>query len=1182
MRCSAFAISLSCLRWSRSFERAKNSGRVSFQPVLSRTADYGCHWVFVRFGKQKDTFLTCLHVLWRWAMQKKLVARGDTLFLCVFSDALQDVLPACLLASVFWRWHRGRTTWVVPDMPIPAAWLYRQKFFVRVLRKAVPATNPSSESSYWKRFVAKNAPIILTSGTPAPVAAFAVTHRIVKILSERYARMRGGAEQKWRRIFVAVVLSSCCRSGVFPLRLKAGRRPEIISMDTSPPLPPETKDVMSNRIVLIGRGPGNDIVLRDQSVSLQHARIVVGEDGLVLEDLGSRNGTFVGAPPQRITSATISLDDPLTFGRALLPANVLRDFLERTRSPRQLKKSIHLEDQALVTFGRGNEAQVAIEEPVVSLLHASVSLEGGTVLVRDLGSMTGTFVDGRRIQGEAEIHPGSLLQIADQRYRLSDGGDSLEAVHGAATAIEAVGVEISAGTGRRKKCLIEDVSLVIEPGELVAVMGPSGAGKSTLLSIVNGQAIPSKGQVIIGGLDLHDHFDLFRGRIGFVPQDDILHADLTVWQALWYAARLRLPADTTAEEIATRIRDVIAQLGLEGTENTRIGDQRKRGISGGQRKRVNLAMELLTDPPILILDEPTSGLSSTDTLAVIELLRRLANSGKTIIVTIHQPSLDAYRLFDAVAIIARDSSTGQVGRLAYFGRAWPDAVTFFEPSSEESAVPTNVDGLLRGLATKSVLSWVAQWEASPIRSIWVEGRAGVHPPNKGHHARLRPRPVAKMMQWKTLVQRNIAVKVADRWNTLVLFLQAPLIAGLIAAVFSKVLRGNPTPDTWARSGLDMATTMFVMALAAIWFGCSGTAREIVNEWPVYRRERMVGLSLLSYVGSKLAILAILTAIQTTMLIAIVGWGCNLEGPIWHHWVILELAALSGGAVGLVISASLSTPEAAAGVLPVLLLPMIVLGGILVPIADLPKSVQPAAAVMPSRWAFEGLVVPEALARPRMRIPNIPQAVPAKRPMRPASTTKKPSPFQFVSAKRNHFLLPGRRRIAEELTKAAKQAEQQLKEAKENADRKAKAVEEKVRQDVERKAQEMQDAIDQAKADFERKAAEMNQQMEAKVKAELEKANIEIESRMETMKEQLEKEQREIEQTLSQLGGPAGLKLIPADAEKKASDVDMAEQFFPKHQKRSIRGVPLAVLSSLFCLGVAITGIVLIRRDTVGR
>ena len=233
-----------------------------------------------------------------------------------------------------------------------------------------------------------------------------------------------------------------------------------------------------------------------------------------------------------------------------------------------------------MTFGRGKRAAVSIEQPLASSLHASVSVGKGKILVRDLGSMTGTFVNGRRIEGSVEIDSGALVQIADRRYRLSQDKQALVPIETKDDSIEAVNVEVSTGNGKRQKTLIHDVSFVIQPGELVAVMGPSGAGKSTLLSIVNGQAVPSRGQVIIGGLDLHDHFELFRGRIGFVPQDDILHADLTVWQALWYAARLRLPADTTDDEIEARIKDVIHCLGLEGTEHTRV-DQRKEASAVG-------------------------------------------------------------------------------------------------------------------------------------------------------------------------------------------------------------------------------------------------------------------------------------------------------------------------------------------------------------------------------------------------------------------------------------------------------------------------------------------------------------------------------------------------------------------------------------------------------------------------
>ncbi|NDC53397.1 MAG: FHA domain-containing protein [Planctomycetia bacterium] len=351
------------------------------------------------------------------------------------------------------------------------------------------------------------------------------------------------------------------------------------------------------RIVLVGRAADNDLVLRQPSVSARHARVVVGSDGIWIEDLGSRNGTFVGTPPRKVTREPIEIDTPLVFGDAALPANALRDLLERTQPRPTDEGVIHLDEAALVTFGRGAGASVPVDHPLVSAVHASVAVDRGRVIVRDLGSAAGTFVDGRRIGRPVEIAPGTLVQVGDQRYRLSGDARSLEPVDTSADAIEAAGVAVDAA-GRR---LLEGVSLVVQPGELVAIMGPSGAGKSTLLSVLNGQVAPAAGRIVIGGLDLHDHFDLFRGRIGYVPQDDILHADLTVRQALWYAARLRLPADMADAEIDRRIRQVIAQLGLEGTEHTRVGDQRKRGVSGGQRKRVNLAMELLssssTSPP---------------------------------------------------------------------------------------------------------------------------------------------------------------------------------------------------------------------------------------------------------------------------------------------------------------------------------------------------------------------------------------------------------------------------------------------------------------------------------------------------------------------------------------------------------------------------------------------------------
>ncbi len=945
-------------------------------------------------------------------------------------------------------------------------------------------------------------------------------------------------------------------------------------MDPLRPMP----TVQPTRIVFIGRAPGNDIVLRSPGVSARHARIVVEPSRLVLEDLGSRNGTFVGSPPRRIDQCEITLTDQLTFGDTPLEPSALGDLLARTRS-RQAAGAIVLDESAVVTLGRGARANATVDCPIASALHASLTLEHGRVVVRDLGSMTGTFVNGERIDRPVVIDPGTVVQVADSRYRLATDGHTLEPLDARGDAIEAVSSAVAVQSGQR---ILEDVSLVIEPGELVAVMGPSGSGKSTLLSLFNGQAAPAAGRVLVGGLDLHSHFELFRGRIGFVPQDDILHADLTVWQALWYAARLRLPTDMTDAEIAKRLRAVISQLGLEGTEHTRVGDQRKRGVSGGQRKRVNLAMELLTDPPILVLDEPTSGLSSLDALSVIELLRSLADAGKTIIVTIHQPSVDAFRLFDAVAVVARDGSTRQVGRLAYFGRAWPDSVNFFEPRAADAPPPATADGLLRGLATRPVADWIRLWEGSAARSIWVVGRSSGQTGKSGPRRRQGSRPVARLRQWTTLVARNLAVKAADRWNTAVLLLQAPLVAVLIAIVFARVLRSYPSVETWPRASLDMATAVFVTALAAIWFGVSATAREIVTEWPIYRRERMVGLSILSYLGSKLAVLAVLAAIQTGMLLAIVAVGCGLLAPWWHAWLVLFAAALVGGSVGLVISATLRTAEAAAGVLPILLLPMIVLGGILVPLEDLPVATRPLAMAMPSRWAFEGLVVPEALARPRVR----------RGAAKPADTTAAPPrarvPVVTVAGgRRGQFILPGRRKIAEALEDAAEQAKKELQRAEREATRKAEEMQKQTEAEIEKQAAGMRReteeavrrAMDESKANFEKQARETNAEVEARIEARINDANEAVEAQFEEMKEAMEAERARMSKVLESIGGPA--EIVPPEPAAKPAEIDMAEQFFPRSTRRSPPGMPLVVLAGMAAAGVVASAVVLVRRDATG-
>lgn len=718
---------------------------------------------------------------------------------------------------------------------------------------------------------------------------------------------------------------------------------------------------------LIGTAPDCDIRIASPYVSARHCRLTFAAGCWTLEDLGSTNGSFVNGV--RVTgSKAVSPADRVTLGTAVpLPWPAAPAEADETLI------SLPLAGQAIV-IGRSPACDVVIDLPMVSSRHAILEPAGDGWRIRDLGSTNGTFVRGRRIDGPAAVADGDVIGLGSSRLRLAAAGSRLvERDLPGHASLEAREVAVDAG-GRR---LIEGVSLVVRSGELVAIMGPSGAGKSTLLAALVGSQRPDDGLVLVAGSDLYANFDQFRGQIGYVPQDDIMHAELTVWQALWFTARLRLPRDYADEEIRRRLAQVIEQLGLAGSEHVRIGSPERRGISGGQRKRVNVAMELVTDPPMLVLDEPTSGLSSTDALAVVKLLRSLADAGKTVVLTIHQPGLEALRQMDALAVVARDSSSAEIGTLVWYGPAHPEAARFFEPQGRSD----DAEAVLRGLATRPVAEWRRAYGGSTIHRDWIERRQS---PANGS-ASPAPRRGASLFdgvsQWWTLVRRSLAIKAADRWTTAVLLLQAPVIGLLVAGVFGARASAAADHATWVDSARAVATTTFLLALAAIWFGCSNAAREIVAERAILRRERMVGLSLTAYLASKLVVLAGLCGIQCGILLAIVGRGCGLEAPAGGTWWMLFLAANVAAVIGLCVSALMRSGEAAAGVLPLVILPMVILGGILLPLAELPGPATVLADAMPSRWAFEGLLVPEADARSTLELP------PTTKPAEPATGPK---------------------------------------------------------------------------------------------------------------------------------------------------------------------------------------------------
>lgn len=753
--------------------------------------------------------------------------------------------------------------------------------------------------------------------------------------------------------------------------VKISRRDVVTLGQTAPmpwPAPIQTADrpaarARGLRSIRIGREPDNDVVLDYPVVSGYHARITVSDGAAVIEDLGSTNGTAIGNPKNRIKRSPLSAKDAVYFGSLREPASRLLGGKLALGATAQGELAFNGQ---VLTIGRDPKCDLALDYPMVSWQHARLARVGNQITVEDLGSTNGTFVNGQPVKGVVTVNPGDVIGLGSYTFQLTQAGRLEKRDYRGNLTIEGAGITVDV-PGKR---LIENVSLTIYPSELVGLMGPSGAGKTTLMNVLNGYSPPSDGAVLCNGVSLYSSQAQFSGHIGYVPQDDIMHRDLTVGQALYYTARLRLPSDFRDEEIRQRIAQVLSQLGLEGAEDKLIGSPENKVISGGQRKRVNLAMELLTEPSILILDEPTSGLSSEDALVVMKLLRQLADTGKTIIIAIHQPNLAVFGLMDNLVVLSPDANASGVGKMVYYGPAYPDAVYFFNPNhpGRTGGQPDqrpSPDEVLEGLTKSSTAEWIKRYDASEYKRQYVTERAGHQPANSQE---LRPKANRQpgILQWWTLVRRCFEIKLKDRWGTGILLAQAPIIALLIVLVFGKQVSLNPAPISsdqamdWYSTSNAMRITMFLMVIAALWFGCSNSAREIVSELAIYRRERMVNLKIPSYVASKFTVLGLLCIIQCAVLVGIVYVGCGLRGAVLPIFGILTLTSLVGAALGLTASAWARTVERAIALVPIILLPMIIMGGALYPKhkMTLPWMTQ----VVPSRWAYEALLLTEAEGR----------------------------------------------------------------------------------------------------------------------------------------------------------------------------------------------------------------------------
>jgi ABC-type multidrug transport system ATPase subunit/pSer/pThr/pTyr-binding forkhead associated (FHA) protein len=779
--------------------------------------------------------------------------------------------------------------------------------------------------------------------------------------------------------------------------------------------------MLDKPVINIGRDATNEIIINDRIVSGQHLRIVRQGNQFVLihpSPANQRQRTLNGLLYQgRKIRGDEQFSKPLTNGDIFRIGDengslITLTYNDGTATPQDTlppMQPVKLTDPE-ITIGRAPDNKVVLPHPQVSAHHAHLVREGGTYRILDLNSTNHVYVN-------SDLTVNYLLKLGDEirigPYRLVYEANQL------AQYDESNFIRIDAHnlrkTGNNNVILLNNISIVIPPRAFVALVGGSGAGKSTLMDALNGLRPAQEGKVLYNGQDYYRNIAAFSTQLGYVPQDDIVHRDLTVERALYYVAKLRLPSDFTDEQIEQRIKEV-----LEDVEMTSRRKLLVKKLSGGQRKRVSIALELLANPSLFFLDEPTSGLDPGLDRKMMYLLRKLADKGHTIVLVTH--ATNNINTCDYVCFL------GQGGRLVYFGP--PDeAKTYFgkndfaeiytslEPTDENLNIPEEAEARFK--LSKEYQEYIAK----PLK----EAPTGTEPGLNGHPKVMRrPKRGNPFKQFVLLSQRNFELLRNDRSTLILLLLQAPLLALLLTllvrvevgtGVFdankvvqcapqiftsSAISPTNPTGSlgidtngknilvdcnriinflnndsngiTYAQNrdgvntalqdfiatstgGLNAERALFIIAFIAVLFGVINGTRAIVKEASIYRRERTVNLGIVPYVFSKIFMLGLFALLQSAALLLIVDLFEPFHQGIFlpillEAYITLALTALTGMLLGLVASAFAANEDTANSLLPFILIPQVIFAGVEIPLKE--WFLQIVSVIFPTRWAMAAL------------------------------------------------------------------------------------------------------------------------------------------------------------------------------------------------------------------------------------
>jgi len=755
--------------------------------------------------------------------------------------------------------------------------------------------------------------------------------------------------------------------------------PEFGNSPASPALlvrtPDAERSLSAGRSYFVGRDPQSDIVVDDSRVSWRHAVLRADGSTWLLEDIGSTNGTFHGSNRvQRLTissscavrlghpvdgpalscvvSAPVVQPDPVAPGGPVrtmyadgpgaVPARapgggyggaggyaaaIPPAIVSASRPPSAVLQL----SSTVLRIGRAADNQVVVADLSVSRYHAELRREQrGGFGIYDLGSHNGTFVNGQRV-GSAPVTERDIISIGPSTFRLV-GEELQQFLDTGDISYIANDLTVTLPNGR---VILDHVTFPLGERCLMGVIGPSGAGKSTLLGALTGIAPANHGTVLYDNRDLYTNYAELRSRIGLVPQENILHTQLTARRALGYAAELRFPRDTSRAERNHRIDEVLEELAL-----TRHAGTKTAALSGGQQKRVNVALELLTKPSLLFLDEPTSGLDPGLDKSVMQQMSDLAHDGRTVIVVTH--SVANLDLCDRLLVIVPG------GKIAYFGPPKDGLKHFNQPGWAE---------VFQAFESQPNRDWQAEYRNSPYyKQYIVAGMEGAAVAQRGPRPALvqAPKTSNRVGQMSTMVRRYMAVLASDKGF---LALLIGVIVGLGAMVRLFPLKNGFTPDPPPHVNSGATSVLLILILGACFAGALNAVREIVKERPIYSRERAAGLSAGAYLISKLIVLGIISAFQAVLLVLIGLYGTTfppkgaiLSMPLIEVMIAVAMVAVASMAIGLLVSSAVSTSERAMPLVFLLVMVQVVTTGGIFAIHG-KAGIEEIAWFTPSRWGF---------------------------------------------------------------------------------------------------------------------------------------------------------------------------------------------------------------------------------------